>query len=74
MVHPLHFNFQPRWRRDDQVVWSAVALRWTRLWPGVVGVELVSMSKPWDSKAKTRVAAMERSWTTNSPDSTHSCQ
>ena len=36
----------------------------------MVGVELVSVSKPWDSKAKTRLADMERSWTTNLTDYT----
>ena len=57
------FSVRHKRRRDDQVVGSTVLLRWTRPWPGVARVGLVP-------RAKTRVVDVERSGTTNSPDST----
>ena len=38
---------------------------------GMVGLDKVSISKPWNSRVKTRSAAVEVSWTTKLPDSTH---
>ena len=36
---------------------------------GMVGLDKVSISKPWNSRVKTRSAAVEVSWTTKLPDS-----